>query len=311
MSHLRTSGSVRDLPLEPPNVNYLKKLFPYLLIAAGVIIVSLVLLFVSPSAMTPHSRIATDAVPPATASGISPAGGGLVGGETVTVTGTGLDQVTAVDFGGSPAVITQQSAEQLIVTAPHSHTYTAGDAAVTLSSGAGDVDGLTYTYSTVSSVDRQLEYAFAHWNNYNLAQYGDFNVWGGDCINFISQTLVARGWVATPDWFNHAQVDWAPAFVHVPSFDEWLSSHPEYGAVRLTLADRDQAKIGDVVVFDWDGDGSLDHAQLISDVQVVDGETRIAMVGHNLDSDYRDLDDAVDQQGGPASLVYIWSIPEN
>lgn len=39
---------------------------------------------------------------------------------------------------------------------------------------------LSYTYAAVTPVDRQLEYPFAHWNNYNLGSFGDFNVWGGD-----------------------------------------------------------------------------------------------------------------------------------
>lgn len=290
------------------------KYIPHTLIAAGAALIALVLVFHFPLPSTPQAKLAVaslgDSQTIAVASTIAPAQGGLVGGETVTITGTGLEVVTAVEFNGSTAQMLAQSSTEISVTAPHTISYTAGDVPVTLATPSGEADGaLVYRYATLSAVDRQLEYAFAHWNNYNVAAYGDFNAWGGDCINFVSQTLVARGWVPTEDWFNNAQEEWGSAFVHVPSFDEWLSSHPEYGAVRLGIADRDQAKIGDVVMFDWEGDGSLDHAQVVSDVAVVNGETRISMVGHNIDTNYRDLDYAVSQQGGPHSQVYIWSIP--
>ena len=45
------------------------------------------------------------------------------------------------------------------------------------------------------------------------------------------------------------------------------------------------------------GDGSLDHAQVVSSTRVVDGETEVLMVGHNVDSTYRSIDDALEEQG--------------
>ena len=128
-------------------------------------------------------------------------------------------------------------------------------------------------------------------------------------MDFVSQTLVARGWAPTDEWYNDAQEDWAPAFVDVPSFDEWLSEHPEYGAVRLPMSARDQLKIGDIVMMDWDGDGSLDHAQIVSGILHIDGMTHILMVGHDIDTDYRDLDASLLTEGMPGATAYFWSLP--
>ncbi len=161
------------------------------------------------------------------------------------------------------------------------------------------------------AVQQQLIYAVTYWNDYNTDLYGDFNEWGGDCQNFVSQTLVARGWKPNDEWFNDAQEDWAPAFVAVPSFDDYLREHPELGAVALTLDQRDQVKLGDVVVYDWDRDGSLDHIEVVTRiVHHDDGRITIATIGHSdINSWYRDLDHAITVEH-PGALAYFWSIPE-
>jgi putative amidase-like protein/IPT/TIG domain-containing protein len=238
----------------------------------------------------------------------------LAGGAVVTLEGTRLDELTDVKVGGVRAELEVTSPTTATVIVPPAATYDEGTAALELWHDARKVETpeVEVVYEVQTPVDRQMAYAFDHWNDYNLAQYGDFNEWGGDCINFVSQTLVARGWQPTDEWFNDAQQDWAPAFVHVPSFDAWLRSHPEYGVTTLTLDQRDQVKIGDVVLFDWEGDGSLDHAQVVSRVTTLaDGSIRIAMVGHNVDSEYRDLDVALSSagQGQPGATAFFWSIP--
>jgi hypothetical protein len=236
----------------------------------------------------------------------------ISGGAVLTLEGTRLDELTDVEVGGVHAEFHATSATSATVVVPPAASYDAGTASLALWDSEGRIGSpdVEVVYESQSAVDRQMAYAFDHWNDYNLAQYGDFNEWGGDCINFVSQTLVARGWQPTEDWFNDAQEDWAPAFVHVPSFDAWLREHPEYGATTLTLDQRDQVKIGDVVLFDWEGDGSLDHAQVVSRVTTLgDGSIRIAMVGHNLDSDYRDLDAALATQGQAGATAFFWSIP--
>lgn len=240
---------------------------------------------------------------------MAPDSGALSGGDTATLTGVGLTAVTGVEFAGQQAEVVSVTNSELVVTVPAERLFRAGTAEVDVFAEEAELPvDLDWTYVTTTPVDRQLEYAFQYWKDYNVAAYGDFNLWGGDCMNFVSQTLVARGWVPSPDWFNSAQQDWAPAFVHVPSFDEWLAGHPELGAVRLGEDDWERAKLGDVVVLDWDGNGSLDHAQVISRISSPD-PAGIEMVGHNVESTYRSIEQALDDQGKPAAQVWIWSIP--
>jgi hypothetical protein len=246
---------------------------------------------------------------------VSPAAGSLTGGETITISGSALEGVKRVLFGASDSpLITVINDSTVHAVVPHSYTYRPGPVTLTVldASGFPGLDSsaaLSYDYQVVTATDQQLQYAFEHWNNYNLAQYGDFTDWGGDCMNFVSQTLVARGWATSVDWYNDAQQDWAPAFVAVPEFDEWLSEHPELGAVRHTLVDRAQLKIGDIVMFDWDNDGSLDHAQIVSGIEVVEGKQHVYLVGHDIDTHYRDLDEALVTEGGPNATAFFWSLP--
>ncbi|MEQ1737150.1 MAG: amidase domain-containing protein [Rhodoglobus sp.] len=256
------------------------------------------------------ARIAGDVAmePTPQLTSISPSEGSLTGGETVTLSGADLGDVASVSFAGEDATeITIVDPNTVTAVVPHSIDYVSGKSVaveVANSAGRGAASQVNYTYLTLTAVDRQLEYAFAHWDDYNLANYGDFTTWGGDCINFVSQTLVARGWTTNSEWFNDAQESWAPAFVHVPTFDEWLADNPALGATKITLA-QDAHKIGDVVVFDWDGDGSLDHAQVISGIE---GDT-VYMVGHDINTTYRSIDLALEQQGTPLATVAIWSLP--
>lgn len=252
--------------------------------------------------------------PVAIVDGISSVSGSLVGGDLVTITGANLGMSARVTFGGqdSPSV-TVIDTSSLSVVVPHSALYTPGPVPVVVLDRDGraavSTEPMIYNYQVLTDVDRQLQYAFEYWNNYNLDEYGDFTPWGGDCMDFVSQTLVARGWTTTDDWYNDAQQSWAPAFVDVPYFDAWLRDHPEIGAVQLSLAQRDQAKIGDIVVFDWDGDGSLDHAMIVSGIEHVNGQTKILLVGHDINSQYRDLDTALATEGQAGATAYIWSLP--
>lgn len=255
------------------------------------------------------TRIAS-AGPPPVLDPHPPTAGALAGGETVELTGQHLAGVTAVRFGGRDARIDEVSNGRIQVTVPNAEGYTPGPVDVSVRAGGAELDaGFEHRYDELTAIDRQLAYAFTHWESYNTAAYGDFNAWGGDCMNFVSQTLVARGWTPTSDWFNDAQREWASAFVYVPDFDEWMSRHPELGATRLGMADLDLLKPGDVVMIDWDGNGFFNHAQVVSAIEYRDGEPRVLMVGHNADSTYRDLQDALERYGTEDAVAYFWSLP--
>lgn len=236
-------------------------------------------------------------------------GGSLVGGETVAFTGTALDEVVTVTVGGQAvdATITEGSIE---FAAPRSERYTAGPVDVTFADASGQtLATASYDYRVATPVDQQMEYAFRHWQDYNLADWNTFNPSGGDCMNFVSQTLFARGWQMTDNWFSYdGGTDFSSAWVYVPTFDSWLRSKAPNGVEYMPYEDRDRLKVGDIVVFDFNNNGTPDHIQIVSAVDVIDGETKIKMVGHNRDSDYRDLDETltVDHPGG---VGWFYSVP--
>ncbi|MDH6628972.1 hypothetical protein M2271_006807 [Streptomyces sp. LBL] len=70
--------------------------------------------------------------------------GPLVGGNTITVNGTGLSTATSVSFGATPATPTVVSDSQLSVVVPAGAA--AGSVGVSVTTAGGTNNGLTYTY---------------------------------------------------------------------------------------------------------------------------------------------------------------------
>ncbi|KAB1990710.1 MULTISPECIES: amidase domain-containing protein [Streptomyces] len=110
-------------------------------------------------------------------------------------------------------------------------------------------------------------YAAKYWKNYNPA-YPNFNGEGagGDCTNFVSQSLKAGGWKHVPGyvndfhkWFGNADIQ-SDSFVGVNEFS-WFA----LSSKRVTsLANVYQADIGDVVQVDFNKDGSKDHTMIVT-----------------------------------------------
>ncbi|PSJ26190.1 hypothetical protein B7P34_24220 [Streptosporangium nondiastaticum] len=107
-------------------------------------------------------------------------------------------------------------------------------------------------------------YAEKYWRNYNPA-YRSFNVAGGDCTNFISQSLKAGGWKDVPGsdtsdyrkwWYNKSsQSDsWVGA-------NEW-AWHTLSTKRATNLSNVYQMDVGDILQMDFDGDGSKDHSMI-------------------------------------------------
>ena len=190
---------------------------------AGVIAVaaSAALLFTGcagePSAATKALAGASMKSTPTAASvaAVQPAAGSVSGG-TVTLTGSNLQNVASVQIGGQPAVVTAASAGKVTVDVPAAQGFQAGAVPIAVTDKSGKTvatDGKTYDYQVQTPVDKQLAYAMTYWKNYNSAEWGDLNSVGGDCANFVSQTLIARGWTMNDDWYNkNAAADWSPAW---------------------------------------------------------------------------------------------------
>ena len=173
----------------------------------------------------------------------------------------------------------------------------------------GDLPVTGSAQSAAANTDKQLAYAMLHWNDYNAAQYGDLNPVGGDCANFVSQTLAARGWQMNSEWYNHdAAATWSPAWGYVPAMDTYLRANAaSLGLTEYSFDHRDKITIGDIVMFDWNDNDSLDHVQVVSAVLTSGDTTRIKMVGHNIDTDFRDLDTTITVDH-PGAVGHFWAL---
>jgi len=240
---------------------------------------------------------------------MSPASGSLLGGETITLTGEGLGEVSSVVFGGvATTSITAVADNQLQVVAPAALDYAVGPVSVTAASEEGEViaSAADYDYQVVTPVDAQMQYAFVHWQDYNDEVWGTFP--DNDCGNFVNQTLIARGWVQTDEWYSEWNTtgDFSDSWARGPAMDAYFASQTDR-ATRLSLEQRDQVKVGDVVMFDWDpaSENGVDHTMLVSKVDPATGA--ISMAGHTIDAQYRDLDHAitVENQGATAWFYSI------
>ncbi|WP_405816248.1 amidase domain-containing protein [Streptomyces sp. NBC_01390] len=110
-------------------------------------------------------------------------------------------------------------------------------------------------------------YAEKYWSTYN-AEYPNFNghTAGGDCTNFVSQSLKAGGWKHAPGyvydytkWFGNADIQ-SDSFVGV---NEW-SWFAQNSKRTTSLAYVYQLDVGDVLQMDFDRDGAKDHTMIVT-----------------------------------------------
>jgi len=160
---------------------------------------------------------------------------------------------------------------------------------------------LTFTYVADPRITAQIDYALAHWQNYNSAVYGAIP--GNDCVNFTSQSLIARGWAMDAEWsFGTGQ--YSAAWASSTAFAAYLAAHPER-ATPLTAEQRAEVKVGDIVQFDWDDSGDKDHTGIVTRVEKTDVGVEVYYAGHTNNTDYRSVDESLALAGGSVSY---WSV---
>ncbi|MET9757690.1 amidase domain-containing protein [Streptomyces sp. NPDC006372] len=159
----------------------------------------------------------------------------------------------AVNTLSKPAPVKATTADDTMPNAPR--------AATTRNPAAVPKTGTTYDYKAMAS------YAEKYWNVYNK-DYPDFNGHGagGDCTNFVSQSLKAGGWKHVPGyvydytkWFGNAEIQ-SDSFVGV---NEW-SWFAQNSKRTKPLANVYQLEVGDVLQMDFDKDGSKDHTMVVT-----------------------------------------------
>ncbi len=245
-------------------------------------------------------------------------------GTAVPVDAAGLDVPATVSAASSAAslpgatpIATEASPPTEAPPAAETPTATAAPEAPTAStvpsaSGAAEKNTaetasvaakLTFTYVPDPRITAQTEYALTHWNDYNTAEFGAIG--GNDCVNFTSQSLLARGWTMDAGWsFDSAGSGYSPAWASSTAFAAYLAEHPER-ATPLTDEQRRRVKVGDIVQFDWDDSGDRDHTGIVTRVDKTGPVVRIYYAGHTANTEYQSVDESLANGGGTVSY---WSV---
>ncbi|MGB4778384.1 amidase domain-containing protein, partial [Microbacterium sp.] len=165
----------------------------------------------------------------------------------------------------------------------------------------------TNTQPAGGDVAAQLAYLHQHVFAYNSAEWGDYNPYGGDCTNFASQGLIARGWHTDRTWYSKGRM-WTAS-------KPWIATAPmaayfdRLGFDYSTEADLDRVRVGDVGVFSWgETQKGLDHTMTVSKVEYApDGPPVVYFISHNDDGEYRELTHAlyVEHHDSTARIYHI------
>ena len=121
-------------------------------------------------------------------------------------------------------------------------------------------DRVTYSYDRLSAV----QYAERWWNSYNPA-YKKFE---NDCTNYISQCLHAgdapmRGYPTKgKGWWMRNQ-SWSYSWTVANSL-RWYIPNSTMGLRGRLVDDPKELKLGDVICYDFEGDGRFDHTTIVT-----------------------------------------------
>ncbi|MBB5326305.1 hypothetical protein HNQ34_003439 [Anoxybacillus tepidamans] len=118
---------------------------------------------------------------------------------------------------------------------------------------------INYVYDRMKAV----KYAEMWWNSYHPA-FPKFDV---DCTNFVSQCLYAGGipmtgypnrqkgwWMKNKSW----SYSWAVAHAF-----RWYLSGEHLGLQAMEVSAPEQLMLGDVICYDFEGDGRFDHSTIV------------------------------------------------
>lgn len=134
-------------------------------------------------------------------------------------------------------------------------------------------------------------YADQYWSSYNT-QWPSFANSGGDCTNFVSQSLYAGGlamrtaplYTGLAAWFmtgGPSTWSYSTSWVNANDNSSFLGGglHAAkigtYTGLGPTVTQPSGASQGDVISYDWNGDGVVDHQAIVvsPDGQLVDAHT--------------------------------------
>lgn len=117
--------------------------------------------------------------------------------------------------------------------------------------------------------EKAVEYADRWWNEYNP----EFQAFKVDCTNYVSQCLWAGGAPMTFSgrgdgwWYrkgNKKSVDlWSYSWSVSHSL-RWFLHSSRKGLQAQEVSSPDQLMIGDIIIYDFDGDGQWQHTTIVT-----------------------------------------------
>lgn len=116
-----------------------------------------------------------------------------------------------------------------------------------------------FTYDRLAAV----QYAERWWNDYNP----DFRKFSVDCTNYVSQCLLAGGApmhgapVREEGWWYQGE-NWSFSWAVSHSL-RWYLSGSTQGLSGIEVASAEELSPGDVICYDFEGDGRYDHTTIV------------------------------------------------
>ncbi|GIQ69186.1 amidase domain-containing protein [Xylanibacillus composti] len=114
-----------------------------------------------------------------------------------------------------------------------------------------------------------LEYADLWWDQHNP----EFRAFDVDCTNYVSQCLYAGGAPmnytgnrASGWWYKHAGGSgdqWSFSW-SVSNSLRWYLGTAKSGLRADIVEEASQLEVGDVIIYDWDGDGRFQHSTIVT-----------------------------------------------
>lgn len=157
-------------------------------------------------------------------------------------------------------------------------------------------------------VIRQIDYARTYFEKPNGRDFGDLG--GTDCVNFTSQTLLARGWKQTAGWKHNLESggqEYSRAWISSTGLRDYLSGHREL-AESLAWSQRDEVEPGDIVQFDWDASGDRDHTAIVSGIATDTTGKRVILVSSHSPAAFDWPLESVLAENSPLTKVYFWRL---
>ncbi len=111
------------------------------------------------------------------------------------------------------------------------------------------------TYNAASAAN----YAIKWWNSFNMEWYNWEAEGYGDCTNFVSQCLYTGGMSMTPDWYWISRDNYNDSWTTPHKLAVYLANQGYKFVLFPTVSD---ISMGDVLFYDWDQDGTFDHAAI-------------------------------------------------